>query len=241
MSADMTLINTTTLQRVGGQLGTNPAGTFQDDSGRRYYVKTLESPAHARNEIIAARLYQLAGAPTLTYVSTKAPDQIATEWVELDKKYVAHLSKSERKQAQWWFGVHAWTANWDAAGFDGGNQGVINGKVLTLDVGGALAFRAQGDPKGKAFGTRVDELDVLRSHNSNPHAVNLFADMSPDEIKQAILIVVRIPDDQIRQVIIDSGGSHALAKKMIARKADMAKRLREDQLATRPRVRIINT
>lgn len=225
MNPDSPLLDSATMLRLGGQLGANPAGIFQDDSGCRYYVKTLESPAHARSEIIAARLYQLAGAPTLTYMNTKAPDQIATVWVELDKKCVAHLSESERKQAQRWFGVHAWTANWDAAGFDGDNQGVVNGKVLTLDVGGALAFRAHGDPKGKAFGTRVDELDALRSHDGNRHAARLFDDMSPDDIKQAIMVVVRIPDEQIRQAILDSGGDQALAEKMIARKADMAKRL----------------
>lgn len=218
-------INTTTLHRVGGQLGTNPAGIFQDDSGRRYYVKTLESVAHARNEMIAAQLYRLAGAPTLSYVSTQAPAQIATEWVALDKKCVAHLSASERKQAQQWLGVHAWTANWDAAGFDGDNQGVVNGQVLTLDVGGALAFRAHGDPKGKAFGTRVDELDLLRSEEANPQAARLFADMARDEINQAIMKVVQIPDEQIRKTILDHGGSRALAEKMIARKADMAGRL----------------
>lgn len=225
MDAGMPLIDNATMQRVGGQLGTNPAGIFQDGKGRRYYVKTLESPAHARNEMIAAKLYQLAGAPILTYVGTKAPDQIATEWLELDKKCIAHLSETERKQAQRWFGVHAWTANWDAAGFNGDNQGVVNGKVLTLDVGGALAFRAQGDPKGKAFGARVDELDVLRSDDGNPHAVKLFADMNPDQIEQSILVVVGIPDEKIRQTVIDSGGGHALAEKMIARKADMARRL----------------
>ncbi|AMK78436.1 hypothetical protein A1342_06315 [Methylomonas methanica] len=224
MSADMPMIDTTAMQRIVGQLGTNPAGIFQNDTGKRFYVKTLESPEHARNELIAAKLYQLAGAPTLTYVLTTAPEQIATEWVKLDKKCIAHLSESERKQAQQWFGVHAWTANWDAAGFNGDNQGVVNGKVLTLDVGGALAFRAQGDPKGKAFGTRVDELDVLRSDDGNPHAVKLFADMSADDVKEAIMVVLRIPDEKIRQLIIDSGGSHGLAEKMIARKADMAGR-----------------
>ena len=218
-------IDTSTLQRVGGQLGSNPAGIFQDAAGRRYYVKTLESVAHARNEMIAARLYQLARAPTLTYVHTQAANQIATEWVALDKKCVAHLSASERKQAQQWLGVHAWTANWDAAGFDGDNQGVVNGQVLTLDVGGALAFRAHGDPKGKAFGTRVDELDVLRSEEANPHAASLFADMGRDEINQAIMKVVQIPDEQIRKVILNHSGSQALAEKMIARKADMAGRL----------------
>ncbi|MGY6277859.1 hypothetical protein [Methylomonas sp. MgM2] len=225
-NADATPIDTTMMRRVGGQQGTNPAGIYQDDSGRRFYVKTLESVAHARNEMIAAKLYRLAGAPTLTYLSTKDPCKIATEWVELDKKCIAHLSESERKQAQRWFGVHAWTANWDAAGFNGDNQGVVDGTVLTLDVGGALAFRAQGDPKGKAFGTRVDELDVLRCDDGNPHAVKLFADMSLEDIEQAIMVVVHIPEELICQTIIDIGGSQKLAEKMVARKADMARRLR---------------
>ena len=106
--ANTPVIDIATMVRVGGQLGSNPAGVYQDNNDRRYYIKTLESPAHARNEFIAAKLYQLAGAPTLTYVLTKAPDQIATEWLQLDKRCVAHLSESERKQAQRWFGVHAW-------------------------------------------------------------------------------------------------------------------------------------
>lgn len=221
----MTSLDTATLQRVSGQLGSNPAGVYQDGNGQRYYVKTLESAAHARNEWLAAQLYRVAGAPTLNYVATAAPDQIATEWVALEKKCVAHLTDSEREQARRWFGVHAWTANWDAAGFNGDNQGVVGGQVLTLDVGGALAFRAQGDPKGKAFGTRVDELEVLRRDDANPHAVKLFAAMTPGQIKQAILVVARIPDDAILQAVLANGGSQALADKMIARKADMARRL----------------
>jgi hypothetical protein len=218
-------IDTTTLKRVGGQLGSNYAGIFQDASGQRYYVKTLESAAHARNELIAARLYQLAGAPTLSYVPTQAPDQITTLWLALDKRRVARFSASELKQAQQWFGVHAWTANWDAAGFDGDNQGIADGQVITLDVGGALAFRAHGDPKGHAFGTHVGELDALRNNDDNPHAAKLFADMDQGAIHQAIMKVVQIPDAQIRQCIQGNGGTASLADKMIARKNDMAQRL----------------
>ncbi len=223
MEADV--IDTAIMQRVGPQMGSNPGGVYQDQSGRRFYVKSLESPAHAKNEIIAAKLYQLAGAPTLTYAPAKEPNQVATEFVQLDKKHVSHLSEIERRQAQCWLGVHAWTANWDAAGFDGDNQGVVKGTVTTLDVGGALAFRAQGDPKGKAFGASVGELDTLRSDADNPHAVRLFGDMTPTEINEAIAIVMRIPDDSIRRVIEENGGGAALAEKMIARKADMAKRM----------------
>lgn len=225
IAMDADVIDTATMQKVGRQMGSNPAGVYQDGNGRRFYVKSLESPAHARNEIIAAKLYQLAGAPTLTYVSATEPNQIATEFVELDKKHVSQLSDNERGQARCWLGVHAWTANWDAAGFDGDNQGVVNGVVTTLDVGGALEFRAQGDPKGKAFGACVRELDTLRKDPDNPHAARLFGDMSPAEINAAIAVVIRIPDTAIRRVVAENGGSSALAEKMIARKADMAKRM----------------
>ena len=216
------MIDTTIMDRVGGQVGSNPAGIYRDAQGKKYYVKTLESAAHARNEWIAAKLYQLAGAPTLTYVPNLAQDQIATEWVELDKRYIAHFNAEEREQAQQWFGVHAWTANWDAAGYEGDNQGVLGDTVLTLDVGGALAFRAQGDPKGKAFGIEVNELELLRRDEHNPHAVKLFGDMSAEQIAQAIGVVAAISDQQIRSIIVENGGSEKLAEKMIARKATMS-------------------
>jgi hypothetical protein len=222
--ADALVIDTAAMRKIGRQMGTNPGGVYEDKNGRRFYVKSLESPAHARNEIIAAKLYQLAGAPTLTYVSAKDPNQIATDFIELAKKRISQLSDNERKQAQRWLGVHAWTANWDAAGFDGDNQGVANGVVMTLDVGGAMEFRAQGDPKGKAFGAHVREIDTLRNDADNPHATRLFGDMVAAEIDEAVAVVTRIPDAAIRKVVAEDGGSSGLAEKMIARKTDMAER-----------------
>lgn len=220
---DEPVLDTATLQRVGGPLGSNPGGIYQDAAGRRYYVKTLESAAQARNERLAARLYQLAGAPTLHYVATRVPEQVATVMVDLDKKHLAQFSAAERRQAQHWLGVHAWLANWDAAGFAGDNQGVLDGTVLTLDVGGALEFRAQGEPKGSAFGTRVGELTALRQDAGNPHAVKLFGDMAGADIARAIQVVTCLPDEHVRNCIADGGGSAALAEKMLARKADMAR------------------
>jgi hypothetical protein len=228
MNGAATVLDTATLRKVGGRLGSTPAGVCEDDAGRRYYVKYLESVELARNEWLAAQLYRLAGAPTLHYLRTKAPDQIATEFVSLDKKHVAQLDETERRQARRWLGVHAWLANWDAAGFDGDNQGVHDGVVLTLDVGGALAFRAQGDPKGKAFGSQVQEIDTLRKNPGNPHAQALFAGISEAGLRQAIEVVVRITDADIRRVVADNGGKRALADRLIARKADMARRLTED-------------
>lgn len=229
-TTEVAVIDISQMQRVAGRIGSNPAGIYQDAHGCRYYVKTLDSAAHVRNELIAARLYQLAGAPTLTYLHTEEPDQIATLWLSLEKSRISQFNEEERQQAQRWFGVHAWTANWDAAGLHGDNQGRYQGQILTLDVGGALAFRAQGDPKGKAFGSEVNELDTLRSDPQNPHAVTLFGNMSEEVLVQAIRIVVAIPDEAIRLVIMAYGGTLSLADKMIARKQQMAQRLHHSSM-----------
>lgn len=224
-TAMVDVIDTATLGRVGGRLGSNPGGVYQNASGQRFYVKTLESPAHARNEMLAASLYRLAGAPTLTYLRSTEPDQIATAFVSLEKRHLSQFTEDERCQAQRWLGVHAWTANWDAAGFAGDNQGVVGGVVTTLDVGGALEFRAQGDPKGHAFGTVVHEIDRLRYDADNPHAQRLFGDMDAAAVASAIAVVTAVCDDAIRRVVTEQGGRAALADKMIARKADLARRL----------------
>jgi hypothetical protein len=214
------------MDRVGGQLGTNPAGIYSDGDGQRYYVKMLETPMHARNEFLAAKLYQLAGAPVFNYLPSIDSCQIITRWIELDKKNLSQFSEKERIEAQRWFAVHAWTANWDAAGFAGDNQGVGNGKVLTLDVGGALEFRAYGDPKGKAFGSCVEELNVMRNDPNNPHAMKLFSTMTSEQLHCSIQSVTKISDNRISDVIIENGGSAKLVEKMIARKADMNLRLK---------------
>lgn len=224
------VLDTALLQQIGGRLGSNPGGTFEDAAGRRFYVKSADSAELAHNEILTARLYQLAGAPTLTYVETTRADQIATVLIRLDKKSVTTLSPEERRQAQHWFGVHAWTANWDVAGFHGDNQGVTDGVVLTLDLGGALEFRAMGTPKGRAFGTEVTELDSLRTDPDNPFSRALFSDMDGDALREAIAVVTALSDDTVRDLILHHGGGRPLADKMVARKADMLRRLHDPAL-----------
>ena len=96
MNAESFVLDIAALRRVGGRLGSNPAGVFEDAAGKRYYVKSLESPALARNEYLAAALYAQAGAPTLRYVRCTDPCAVATEFVALDKKLVAQDRKSTR-------------------------------------------------------------------------------------------------------------------------------------------------
>ncbi|MDC0610211.1 hypothetical protein OAP63_05715 [Vibrio sp.] len=217
-------INVAHFTRVAGQLGTNPAGVYEDSHGVRFYVKNLESPMHARNEWLAAQLYKLTGAPTFQYYLSTDACQVITQWLNLDKKSIAHFNENERLQAQRWLAVHAWTANWDAVGYIGDNQGVYQNSVLTLDVGGALAYRAHGDPKGKAFCHCVEEINSLRSMTDNPYAKRLFGDMSPNAVRESISRIALLSERDINTTILDNGGSQKLADKMLYRREDLIQR-----------------
>lgn len=216
-----------TMEKVGGQKGSNPGGVYKDDNGKEFYIKKGKTPAHVRNEMIAGALYHLAGTPTLQYRPVEGGEYIATEMAKLDKDNANKFDEKQRKEAAKDFAVHAWLGNWDAAGLGGDNLGIVAGKPTALDVGGALEFRAQGAPKGKAFGDKVTELDTLRDKNINRDTAKLFGDMTPSELRESANFVTAIPDKAIRKTVEKLGGAPELADKLIARKNDIAARADE--------------
>jgi 8-oxo-dGTP pyrophosphatase MutT (NUDIX family) len=187
------------LSKKGGKLGSNEGGLFESPKGEKFYIKKPATKAHVTNERTAAKLYQLAGAKTLDYRDVEGGDHVATEWQQLEKKNIKDFSPAERKEAAQDFAIHCWLSNWDAAGTGGDNQGVLNGKTTTLDVGGSLRFRAQGGPKGEAFGDKVSEFDTMRDKGMSPDAARLFAPMKEAELKSSVARVTAIPDDKIRE------------------------------------------
>ena len=66
---------------------------------------------------------------------------------------------------------------------------------------------------------------ALPIYTDNPHAVRLFGDMDAVAVRAAIEVVARIPDERIRATVAEHGGSAALADKLLARKADLTRRL----------------
>jgi 8-oxo-dGTP pyrophosphatase MutT (NUDIX family) len=207
------------LKKVGGKMGSNEGGTFEDKAGNKFYVKRPQSKDHVKNELAAARLYQLAGVNTLNYREVKGGNHVATELVKLDKNNVSKLTPAERAEATKDFGIHAWLSNYDAVGTGGDNQGVVGGKVTTLDVGGALKYRAQGAPKAW-WGPKVGEIDSMRDPKINHDGAKLFGKMTDAEIKQSVERVTSISDAAIQQ----AAGDKALGDMLIKRKADLAKR-----------------
>lgn len=211
------------LKKTGKQMGSNEGGVFETPEGEKLYIKRPASKAHVVNERTAARLYQLAGVNTLTYRDVEGGNHVATELAKLDKKNISEFTPAERKEAAKDFVVHAWLSNWDAAGTGGDNQGIVNGKVTTLDVGGSLRYRAQGGPKGSAFGPKVNELETMRNPSMSPDAARLFGKMTDAELADAAQKVTSIKNDDIREAV---GDDQELADTLIARKKDIAERFK---------------
>jgi ADP-ribose pyrophosphatase YjhB (NUDIX family) len=218
------------MHQTGPQLGSNPGGRFTDQSGKEYYIKFSKSNDHARNELLASRLYELAGAPVLRARLTDLGNgklATATDWKPI--KLIDKEDPAQRKLAQRNFATQAWLANWDAIGQTYDNQGIVDGKMATVDPGGALIYRAQGELKGsKAFGNEVNEWHTLRDPK-NHTASAIYGEMTPVQMRASAWRVQRIPDEQIRSLVMTHGpGSQAqrdaLANKLIARKADLWKK-----------------
>ena len=217
-------LNPKSLKKVGGQMGSNPGGVYETPDGKRFYVKQGKSLNHVKNELTAAALYAMTGAPTLNYRTVEGGGSVATEMEKLDKNNVNKFSPAEIKQAQEDFVTHAWLSNWDAVGLGGDNLGTVQGKVIPLDLGGALSYRAQGAPKGAVFGNMVGEIDTLRDPKINPDNAKIFKPMTAEQLKESASKVTELKDADVWTTVMVRGGGEELAKKMIARKHDIAKR-----------------
>lgn len=216
--------------QTGPQGGSNPGGRFKDPSGQEWYIKLPASEAHAKNELLAAKLYEAAGikVPELKLVTMNGKVGIASKWVGgMSKtKHPDELAMADGALSG--FAVDAWLANWDVTGLGLDNLLVgPDGKAVRIDVGGSLLFRAQGSPKGGAFGNEVTELQSLVDPKMNPLSAALFDGMSKAAQEKSAERVLKVSDEQIAALVDQFGpGSAAeraaLAQKLIARKAAIA-------------------
>lgn len=219
-------------KKVGPQLGGNPGGKYESPEGDHYYIKQSKSDDHAKNEVLAGKLYQAAGAPVFhsRLVDTGGGKLGTSSKWKGDATDIKPSSKAERKEAQQHFATHAWLANHDAGGTDTYNQGKLNGVMHTMDVGGALNYAGLGGEKGAAFGHEAGEWDTMRQKGTASAKVHaIFADMTPVELKASAEKVAAIPDETIAALVEEHGPGDAAAKaamtaKLIARKNDIAKK-----------------
>lgn len=146
---------------TGARLYETPEGKFVGKRGA--------SPAHIQNEFDMNRYLNELGVPVPD--ARMVGGEMLTNY-EGDEELGYNVSRDDLTQLSRDFVPHAVLANWDMIGMNADN--VVrrpDGTLSYVDVGGAGAFRAQGAPKGAAFGTSVGELDTMRQ--KNPHFLTM--------------------------------------------------------------------
>jgi hypothetical protein len=204
-------------KKVGAQKGSNPGGLFEDENGVKWYIKTPQTEAIAHNEVLASKLYAMAGVdvPELTLVMKDGKLSVASRFVDgLESMTPAKLAKL--KGAHENFVVDAWLSNWDVAGQGFDNLLALNGKAFRVDVGGSLAYRAQGAAKGAAFGNAVGELQSLLDDATNPQTAKLFKGITDASLIAGAKKVAAMTDEQIRKLVAQYSGLSSVEQKTLA-------------------------
>lgn len=213
-------------QQTGPQGGSNPGGKFKDENGVEWYCKFPADEDTAKAEVLAAKLYSLAGVTgqDAKLITKNGKLGIASKWTDVTKASPEKLAKTDGVLSG--FAVDAWLGNWDVVGLGYDNLQVgADGKAVRVDAGGSLMYRAQGGKK--AFGDTVPELDSLKDPAINPQAAKVFGGMSEADLLASVAKVVNLSDTSIMAAVMTSGyGSYEdrqkLAATLIARKKFLA-------------------
>lgn len=213
--------------QVGGQGGSNPGGKFKDPTGQEWYCKWPSDPEAIASEVLAAKLYALAGLSSqdCMVVTKGGKPAIATKWVNIKKAGTA-AALAKTPGALDGFAVDAWLGNWDVVGMSLDNLQIgPDGKAHRVDAGGSLEYRAKGEKK--PFGPTVDELTTLRDKAKNPHAAAVFGGIKDADITAGVAKVLAISDAAIKSAVMQHGPGTAADKQklidtLLARKNDLA-------------------
>ena len=171
-----------TRERLGGQRGSNPGGTFLGADGVTRYVKFYDDPAQAYGEAVANRAYRELGldAPVSALVRDEGRIVgVASELVENIGTLGTgrRLTKGRAQAVLRGYAADVWLANWDAVGSGLDNVvALAKGRtgVARIDQGGSLLFRAQaGRKRPEALG-KITEWEGFADPGTNRHYARIF-------------------------------------------------------------------
>lgn len=209
--------NPTRLIKIGEQRGSNPGGLYQDqDTGVKWYIKQPASVEQARNELLAGKLYELAGVevPEMHLITMGGKPSLASKIIDgLESVTGAQLAKAAGATEA--FAVDAWLANWDVVGQGFDNMLLKAGRAIRVDTGGALRFRAQGTPKGSAFGPTVPEITSLRD-GTNRQTAAVFEKITNGQLATSVERVLRLSEADIRDLVARYGPTDAAERALLS-------------------------
>jgi len=183
------------LQKLANLGGSTGAELMLDPSGEKLVRKFGASNGHIINEFEANKIYRSLGVPVPDHSLNKTPQGrsfMLSKYLEGGTSlgtYMRSALPGEKdnimKQIQSRAAKIALMADWDAIGMSQDNMMVDKkGKVVQIDSGGALRYRAQGGLKGDMFGSQVRELASLRDPSRS--SSEWFGDVKDSELRKQI-------------------------------------------------------
>ena len=223
---------------VSRNIGGSTGAYVVNANGENYVVKEYDgNEAQVKNEYLANTLYdafnlhqspasiegKVTPAPDSKLVDKNGKKVLFSPFIsdfttlqdaEIDE-YPPHYQEEITQALNDNFVVDAWLANWDVIGLEEDNVGVSmrNGiPVLSrIDNGGSLFFRAQGSPKGDAFGKEVKELDTMRDINVSWPAAEYFGKITDEALVESINAfdsrIKKIGASGIQDIVLNAGYS----------------------------------
>lgn len=227
---------------MGGFVGYDPV------TKRRLLVKEAISDQHAACETLANCLYRAlaVNCPDVRWGTLKGLPVTLGPWAEGYGPVgnFEALDDADLNRIAAFFPADVWLANWDTIGlvydnllFDRKARGAK--RFLHIDTGGALLYRAQGQPKGAAFGVSASEYDTFTMPGrGSKSAYRVFGEIAQvrSRLPQMIPMVKSIltlagigyVDRAARWAGFDAAAASALDDIMTQRAADLADRVELD-------------
>jgi hypothetical protein len=216
-------------------MGTSPGGVYTGFAdGVDRYVKQAKSLDHAKNEVLANKLYELWGVPVAKVELTQLGGKPAVASHIVPGKQLSEYGQWEYPNIEGLrehVPAHAMLANGDVigAGVENprGNVIVSNGKAVFIDHGGAIRYSGLGGQK--TFDKDVGKwLDGLMNPYKNESAADAFHghEIGPNNITAQK--IANTTDGQFTTLVhrygpTDMAAKEQLIKTLIARRDGIAK------------------
>lgn len=212
-------------QKVSGAKGSNEGGVYEDQTGKKYYVKLYKNIDQGRVEVLANGILQRLGIRTVDSQIGKVGgrEAIIAPWNEsfarikpsVMEKFTSSRHLSQLADME--IGAKL-TKNWDIVGLEYDNVVLdkLTDDLIAVDQGGSFHFRAQGAPK--EYGPDPSDTDFTKSNNA---ATRVFKQVDEGRRTDAVNRLTKIP---VKDLFDQSGlkNADALYKNYVTR----AQRLR---------------
>lgn len=196
-----------TLKFIKQLNGSTRPELVEDVNGNRFVKKQSgnTNAGHVKNEYMANQLYDLLGlnVPDFELYEDNGKQITLSKFIPMTRNWSASDFKAMSKG----FVADCLLANWDVFKNDNILIGA-GGKVLRMDNGGSLFYRAQGALKNPPF-----DSDVLQTFKSmNQYNPQIYAELTNNDILQQINDIRAHKNDII--AFLNDSGEPVLAKIM---------------------------